>query len=361
MKNIPYIVFVLFLIISCQQQYTREGAIYLYPAEKTMPFDSLISGMNLIYLEETEDLLIGEMNKIMKNGSIYYLLDSDKSQSLFAYDEDGNYVSKYYARGGGPGEYNSILDFDIDIKSNEIAILCAPSKLIITDLQLSFKREISLDDDFYDRLAIIEGNVFLFSYYSGIIGKYDSNGILLKKNPISNKLVSGNVFFPQRVFYKLSDKYLMQSPGDDIIYIEENGEWAEYLSLDYEKKASSTKLYTQKRADAITFEEKIFHPLPYIRCFFEFKEKEYFVYLFGVLHYLNDGCNNFLFSELPGIGSLNYDNGHLYTWQYLSDFKLEDTIQNKTLHNIEIHTSGVNHKDELDDGSILLIDYIIKK
>jgi len=55
---------------------------------------------------------------------------------------------------------------------------------------------------------------------------------------------------------------------------------------------------------------------------------------------------------------LNYPE---YTWQYLSDFKLEDTILNKTLHNIEIHTSGVNHKDELDDGSILLIDYIIKK
>jgi hypothetical protein len=310
-------------------------------------------------MEESDSFFMGAINKIIKNESVYYLLDSEKSKSIFAYNDHGNYIAKYYARGGGPREYASILDFDIDTIRDEIVILCAPSKLIITDLRLSFKEEVSLNGDYYDRMVIVEDNIFLFSYYNEIIGKYDRNGKLVNKTHIPNKLIKGNIFHPQPVFYKMSDKCLMQSPGDDLIYKEENGEWIEYLYLDYENRIGSMKLYTQTNEEEITFEDKISNPLPYIKYFFEYGEKEYFVYLLGVLHYLSDRENNFLFSELPG-RSFNYHKGHLYAWEYLSNFNLENPVHNQQLRNIEIKTSGSKQINELGDG-ILLIDYVFNK
>lgn len=353
----------LFLIISCHHPNGNEDVVYLDPLERTLSPDSLFSGMNLIYLEESDDFLIGEINKIIRNSSTYYILDSDKSKAIFAYDTLGNYISKYAGMGGGPGEYRSISDFDIDTVRNQITILCNSSKLIVTDLQLSLIKEISLHDNYYDRIAIIDDYIYLYSYYNEVIGKYDTNGKLLDKKSIPNKLMNGNVFFPQSVFYKLSDQCLMQSPGDDVIYIEDNGEWKEHLKLDYKKKDASTKLYSKNNVDEISFEDKVSHPLPYIRCLFEFKSKISIIYLFGILHYIHDGNKVFIFSELPGVSSLNYTNGHLCTWEYTSGFDLEDFLNNKKIRKIEnfqVRILRDKQNNELDD-SILLIDYIIKK
>ena len=166
-------------------------------------------------------------------------------------------------------------------------------------------------------------------------------------------------FFPQDVFYKISDKHFMQSPGDDIIYIERDGIWVKYRSIDYDNKVSSEKLYSQKKEEDITFKEKLSNPVPYIKSIFEYKQETYILYLYGVLHYLNDSSDNFFFSELPGVASLNYDNGHFYTWEYLSNFNLGDPILINKLQNIKIDTFGRRQENELEDG-ILIIDYLLK-
>lgn len=358
MKIKLYIIFVLFAIISCQHQQKKESTVYLGTTDKEYPPDSLFSTVNLIYLKESDSLVIGTINKIAKNESVYYLLDSKKSKSIFAFNEDGNYIARYHALGSGPEEYTSIIDFDIDTIKNEIVILCSPPKLIITDLQLSLKREISLDGISYDRIIVIEDDIFLFNYYDELIGKYDNNGKLVKKIPSTTKLNKGNTFHPQPVFYRLRNICLMQSPGDDIVYKEENGEWIDYFYIDYENKKRSMKLYAQKNEEEITFEKKVLNPLPYIKYFFESRGKTYFVYLFGIMHYLNDGENNFIFSELPG-RSLSYHNGYLCGWEWISDFNPENLFEMINKHDATSHSEQKN-TDEIDDA-IVLIEYAIRK
>lgn len=361
MKNLSYIIFILFIIVSCQQQSAKqENVLYIGETKNEMPIDSLISSIYLTYLEESDSIIIGSVDKIIKVRSTYYILDSNKAKALFAYDTLGNFINQYSAQGGGPREYYGILDFDIDTINNEIVILCNPSKLIFTDMQLSFKKEVSLNNNYYDRIAINENNIYLFSYYSEKIDKYNKKGELIDKESILNKFVEGNVFFPQDVFYKLSNKLLMHSPGDDNIYLDQNDEWIIFKCLDYDNKTSSMKLYSQKKAEDITFKEKLSNPLPYIRCVFEYKQKTFYLYLYGLLHYLNDGENNFFFSKLPGVTSLKHVDGSLYTWEYLSNFNFEDPFLNQSFKNIKVNTYGTKQKSELDDG-IVIIEYILKK
>lgn len=251
MKKISYFVLLLFLNISCNQHDTNENVLYLSQTENKIPFDSLFSSVNLTYLNESDSVIIGSIQKIIKVGSTYYLLDSQKTKTIFAYDTLGNFINHYSAQGGGPKEYHTILDFDIDTINNEIIILCNPSKLIFIDMHLSFKKEVSLNDNYYDRIAINENNIFLFSYYSEVIDKYNKIGELKDKESILNKNVKGNVFFPQDVFYKLSNKLLMHSPGDDNIYLDKNGEWIIYKCLDYKNKTSSNTSYILKKKQSI--------------------------------------------------------------------------------------------------------------
>lgn len=57
--------------------------------------------------------------------------------------------------------------------------------------------------------------------------------------------------------------------------------------------------------------------------------------------------------------SLKYDNGHLYTWDYISNFNFEDPNINQSFKNIKVATYGSKRKDEIDDG-IIIIEYILK-
>jgi len=349
----------LFLVLSCQQENKQDATVYLNKTETVIPIDSLLTNIDLIYLDEPDGMMLGVVNKIMKQDSTYYLLDSNKSKAIYAYNSNGNYISRFYSLGGGPREYFLILDFDVDYTNDEIALLCSPSKIIFTDLQLSFKREVPLGNNYYERISITKDDIFVFSYSGEVVERYNRGGELLNKTIVKNNLSKGNVFFPQDVFYKISDKHFMQSPGDDIIYIERDGIWVKYRSIDYDNKVSSEKLYSQKKEEDITFKEKLSNPVPYIKSIFEYKQETYILYLYGVLHYLNDGSDNFFFSELPGVASLNYDNGHFYTWEYLSNFNLGDPILINKLQNIKIDTFGRRQENELEDG-ILIIDYLLK-
>src|SRR5690554_5893894 len=165
MKKSLYILFIILFAVSCDRKQTKENTIYLEATEQTIAVDSLLKSINLIYLEDYDSLFIGEISKIKKYDSTYYLLDSHKNKAIYLYDDHGNYISNYHAFGGGPGEYTSILDFDIDTIKGEIIALCYPSKLVFTDLQLSFKKEVSLEGANYDRMVIINDNIYLYSYY----------------------------------------------------------------------------------------------------------------------------------------------------------------------------------------------------
>ena len=75
-----------------------------------------------------------------------------------------------------------------------------PSKIIFTDLQLSFKREVPLGNNYYERISITKDDIFVFSYSGEVVERYNRGGELLNKTIVKNNLSKGNVFFPPGCF-----------------------------------------------------------------------------------------------------------------------------------------------------------------
>jgi hypothetical protein len=79
----------------------------------TFEFESV----QFIPLETRDDCLVGNIDKIVYQNKIFYILDrSQKTVSLFS--EEGKHIHTIQATGLGPFEYVDIQDFDVDRKSN---------------------------------------------------------------------------------------------------------------------------------------------------------------------------------------------------------------------------------------------------
>lgn len=69
---------------------------------------------------------------VVHDNKFYYVLDS-KDGSIFVFSENGIFVKKINKKGGGPGEYFAISDFDINRFTNNLEIFTSVGKLIIYD------------------------------------------------------------------------------------------------------------------------------------------------------------------------------------------------------------------------------------
>lgn len=69
------ILVVLFLIYKCSPS-TNSSNIYIdLDANRQISISDIFSKINIIPLETTEECLIGNINKLIKHDSTYYLLD----------------------------------------------------------------------------------------------------------------------------------------------------------------------------------------------------------------------------------------------------------------------------------------------
>ncbi len=98
--------------------------------------------LDIVYipLETNDKSLIGRIDKIYSDTAIY-VLDSKLSQSLFVFDKHGKFISKISARGQGPGEYTTPLDFMVSKKNKNVWILDLNQKKAICYENFVFKTE----------------------------------------------------------------------------------------------------------------------------------------------------------------------------------------------------------------------------
>lgn len=62
-------------------------------------------------LEENEEFPVGKIEKAIKRFDHYYLLT--RENIIFEYNLEGKFLSVLNKKGGGPDEYNAVLDFDV--------------------------------------------------------------------------------------------------------------------------------------------------------------------------------------------------------------------------------------------------------
>lgn len=105
----------------------------------------LFSNIDLIPLETSADVLLEYpiLKYVITDNYIYVL--NQKQLTIFIFDKKGNYINKINRKGNGPGEYLSIIDFNINRFSNNVEILTRYKVLTYDYIGKKFIKEYKLN------------------------------------------------------------------------------------------------------------------------------------------------------------------------------------------------------------------------
>lgn len=81
---------------------------------ETINLSNLISDYKFVKLDEVSSALIGDIDKIIFNDSLIYIIDRYVNNSLQIYNISGEFIHAFKPTGQGPKELQSIDDFDVD-------------------------------------------------------------------------------------------------------------------------------------------------------------------------------------------------------------------------------------------------------
>lgn len=79
---------------------------------------TLIDDVEYIPLSTTGESIIGQINRMLYEDDKFYLFDFMVTRSVFVFDKSGNFLYKINNTGGGPGQYISLSDFEVDTNGN---------------------------------------------------------------------------------------------------------------------------------------------------------------------------------------------------------------------------------------------------
>jgi hypothetical protein len=178
MKFILYILFSLILFTSCnsgKKGHPIDGesdglVIDIDNAQKkeSLLASSLYKNVKIISLEDKEDILFGNIDKMQVYDNYIFILDEIYSQNMLIYSKDGKFLRKIGQKGIGPGEYISVSDFTIDIKNSDIYLLDHVSQVINKyNIQTgAYISSIKLNKQDYTCISIIfhKGKLYLDAY-----------------------------------------------------------------------------------------------------------------------------------------------------------------------------------------------------
>ena len=161
------IFFITLFVTSCEQNILQVEENYVLSKDDTVlikvkpynePFDldTYIDSIYYLQLELTDESIIGDIYKIIVFEDHIYILDGQTS-SLFIFDLNGKYISKICKIGNGPGEYNRLDYFDIDVGNKHI---------VITDLTTYWNIRYDMKGNFISRKKIYFNSQGLASHSS---------------------------------------------------------------------------------------------------------------------------------------------------------------------------------------------------
>jgi len=160
------ICFCVCLFVSC---HSKENEISLIDDfSLNIPFakdidDLLGKNVKAIQLDTTTEALVGGICKIIKHESHFFILCEERR--ILHFDHDGKYISSLDKKGGGPGEYSRIDDFNLlTINGNTELWICDVKRIRKYNLSGNSWHETgTIDFDFtIHKFKIISNKYILF-------------------------------------------------------------------------------------------------------------------------------------------------------------------------------------------------------
>ena len=215
-----YILIVFCIASSCKKQ--AENSIDVIKiivdmkTSKAKSIETIFSAIEAVPLETTENSLLKRCGKIICNDDKYYILDEGQN-AIFIFDMQGHFLkNSMHKEGRGPGEYLSIVDFDINPQTGHIEILDVSAyKIRRYDEDFNFMNETTIPQTLYPitTFKIVTSDLLVF--YSP---RNDINDKLLLYSVYKNEVVGR--FNIQSIKHRLpiTQKYSFYMRDSDLFF-----------------------------------------------------------------------------------------------------------------------------------------------
>ena len=170
-------ILLLILLISCSPKEDKEQ---LFQIRTFAPKDITLADSidyQFIPLETKDECLIGLAGDVQIINNKIFILEGKKNENLFVFDMNGRFITNVGHKGNGPGGYNRIFSFDIDVEDRSIIISDKyVNKLLFYDLD-SFRFKYAIETPFYyNAFSHLQHGNKIFMGYKGFENPNNTNG-----------------------------------------------------------------------------------------------------------------------------------------------------------------------------------------
>lgn len=250
----------------------------------------LIKEVEIVNLD-CDEVIIGNIDKVIRFDSMIYLMDKYQNKSIYIFDIDGNYISTIFNHGNGPEDYLQLTDIFIDPEDSTLNVLSRiDNKLFKYDLKgeklLSFKKTpksfTSMQKTPNGYLGYMSNwiqdpdapfNVWLMNKELEITGHYFE---------IDNILQSRS-YAKGYAFSKYCNTYYYITPLDYHIYVFENGN----VEVKYQYDLGNYQISDNLKTEMLNDERRRELVNRYVHRFYNFQETGKHV----VVHFIFQGQN----------------------------------------------------------------------
>ncbi len=105
-----------------------------YIKDNKLNLDQFLKIQNITGLEECNSSMIGAVNKLIHEDSLFIIMDNDLAKKIFVFGSDGKFISNIGSSGSGPDDFIQLNDVSYDPSEKILYLLCNYNKILGYDL-----------------------------------------------------------------------------------------------------------------------------------------------------------------------------------------------------------------------------------
>ncbi|MCC5930581.1 MAG: 6-bladed beta-propeller [Cyclobacteriaceae bacterium] len=284
MNNLAFLLAIA-LLFSCDLKKTKfpssksENILYFDISQtnrsnETISLSTFTDGINYVFLETSEESILGKILKIIKRNDLIFILSNE---SIYIFNNSGILINKIKKIGKGPGEYNIIKDFDVNSLGNKIAIQ-SWNKVLIFSSSGDMINELNHDANFINfiddnAMVTYQTNINGDKLYSHFFLSFAGDTIARIPNKFTFELKGSPLGLSPNIeyhMYKYKDQVFFSEMMDDTLFkIDEKYHIISHAIFDSKEKrlvpderAKGVELFN--RLNEFSFLTKIFESTRYI-------------------------------------------------------------------------------------------------
>ena len=295
MRNIIFylILVISFLLYGCKEKPQKNSTetpstikLDFKKEQKSIHDIDLIKDVDIINLD-CDEVIIGEIDKVIKYDNIIYLMDKTKNKSIYLYNTKGEFLRSISNYGQGPEEYIQLTDMFIDPINSTLNIVSKSDKKLFI-YNLSGDKLLKIEKTPKSFISMEKMNKSYLAYMGNYSEDFNQpyNLWLLNRNlEITNhffkidKMLESTTHSSFVPFSKYKDMYYYISPNEFYVYSISDKE----VNTKYTFDVGDLKWPKDIDIDKLSEKELFMLNHNYISGFFNFQETEkhlivYFIY-----------------------------------------------------------------------------------